>query len=252
MITLFKTKKQKQSETLEIIAEIHETFFTEVDRLLSEARVSKAENDEKSSLIEKADRLKKLGFSQSIETKNGHRIKEQSENDKLLIEAIEYFSFKYPQYKFITDESVIKICEKYNLIYGSVKRYLGTIPDYNLSQIERFQISEEDKAYLRVTVSLFSGSENKYVSYNEYASYPNSHSRSAFGYYDNCPLEICAPQKDFNTDGMEIKNSQLSKIEIPDPVVLQPVFYKNKKFYLIVTAWGLEANDESVQNPKLN
>jgi len=51
---------------------------------------------------------------------------------------------------------------------------------------------------------------------------------------------------------MEIKDFKLSKIEIPDPVVLQPVFFKGKKHYLIVTAWGIEAEDELVKNSNHN
>ena len=51
---------------------------------------------------------------------------------------------------------------------------------------------------------------------------------------------------------MELKNFKLSKIEIPDPVVLKPVFFKGMKHYLIVTAWGLEASDELVANQNHN
>jgi hypothetical protein len=51
---------------------------------------------------------------------------------------------------------------------------------------------------------------------------------------------------------MEVKNNRVSKIEIPDPVVLKPVIYKEVKHYLIVTAWGIEAQDELVLNPTHN
>ena len=51
---------------------------------------------------------------------------------------------------------------------------------------------------------------------------------------------------------MELKDFKLSKIEIPDPVVLQPVNFKGEKYYLIVTAWGDEASDELVVNETLN
>jgi hypothetical protein len=39
---------------------------------------------------------------------------------------------------------------------------------------------------------------------------------------------------------------KLSKIEVSDPVVLHPVMFKGIKYYLIITAWGLEASDELV------
>jgi hypothetical protein len=60
-------------------------------------------------------------------------------------------------------------------------------------------------------------------------------------------FQICAPLKD-----MEIpKNKKLvghKIINIPDPVVLQPV----RGGYLIVCAWGNESSDEMVVNQKMN
>lgn len=44
----------------------------------------------------------------------------------------------------------------------------------------------------------------------------------------------------------------MKHIEIPDPVVLKPVIYNSQKYYLIVTAWGLEAGDEIVVNSNHN
>jgi hypothetical protein len=67
-----------------------------------------------------------------------------------------------------------------------------------------------------------------------------------------CPLEIVAPLIDFNMTDSEIKDFKISKIEIPDPIVLKPVYFNNQKHYLIVTAWGLEASDEIVVNQKMN
>jgi hypothetical protein len=67
-----------------------------------------------------------------------------------------------------------------------------------------------------------------------------------------CPLEIAAPLKDFNMTGAEVNGFKISKIEIPDPIVLKPVIFNNQKHYLIVTAWGLEAADELVVNANHN
>jgi hypothetical protein len=61
-------------------------------------------------------------------------------------------------------------------------------------------------------------------------------------------FEIVAPIKDFDTRNMIIENGELkNKVEIPDPIVLQPVYHNNEKHYLIVTAWGIEAEDELVK-----
>lgn len=51
--------------------------------------------------------------------------------------------------------------------------------------------------------------------------------------------------------GMSIKNFKLEK-EIPDPIVLMPVFCYGRKNYLVVTAWGEEASDDLVVNQKMN
>ena len=67
-----------------------------------------------------------------------------------------------------------------------------------------------------------------------------------------CPLEIAAPVKDFNMEGLEVKNNKIQKMQIPDPIVLKPVIFKGKKHYLIVTAWGEEASDEIVVNQQMN
>lgn len=285
MINFFKKKTSEQKEvaavtailktktTTEIIEEIHHSFYSEVDAILAEAGIQKStdgmikECDEK-----KAERLKKLGFEQTQEVESiGKKIKERSlveeENRKkqATIDAVHYFSQKYPLYKFITEESVKRICKKYNLIYGTSKRYIGTVPDKNLEQMEAFKVSIEDKAYEQNICSFNSWGNNKQTSIMSYASYiserdasenRNVHamlaSRGTAISYNEAPFEICAPAKDFNTKGMDLKDFKLTNIEIPDPIVLQPIVYQNVKHYLIVTRWGDEASDENVVNQKLN
>lgn len=65
-------------------------------------------------------------------------------------------------------------------------------------------------------------------------------------------LEMVAPVTDFDMSNKRVVGHQLTDIPAKDPIVLQPVCYKNEKYYLIVTAWGLEASDESVLNPVMN
>jgi hypothetical protein len=260
--SLFKTKQQKVQDTNAVIQEIHDTFYSEVDRLLAEAKCMRPVETDKQELIEKKNRLQALGFTATPEVQEAKKeqerlqeIRRENKAKQEMSDVVQYFSFKYPFYKFITEESVVKICQKYNLIYADVSRYTGTVPDKNLTQIEKFRIQEDDECYIEK--SRFSRN-NSYMSRETYLSNINfAREQSRHGYssssnYHKAPLEICAPLKDFNTEGMELKNFKLSKIEIPDPIVLKPVFYKNKKHYLIVTAWGLEASDEAVLNPVHN
>jgi hypothetical protein len=130
--------------------------------------------------------------------------------------------------------------------------------------MEVFKVANEDKCYVEVRDSIRSWSSKTNISFEEYIeNHPDytSEDRKHWALqkmlllelnYTNAPLEIAAPIKDFDTKGMELKDFKLSEIEIPDPVVLQPVFYARQKHYLIVTAWGQEASDELVVNQKMN
>ena len=263
--------KSKEKSTNELVAEIHETFNTEVDRLLLEAGIQKSIPDLDQTLKSKAERLRKIGFNNTIEANLDS--KQQSKSNEVkwdnakkngFISVINYFSNKYPMYKFITEDSVKKICEKYNLVYGEVGNYIGDVPEKNLIEIENFKLDEVDELWISanvfygrggVTTSFRNLSKKDAEKYsNERTQYKFSdHGRREEISYNIANMEIAAPLKDFNTRGMEIKDFKINqKIEIPDPVVLCPVFYKNEKYYLIITAWGLEASDELVVNEKFN
>jgi hypothetical protein len=293
---IHSSRIQKQNA---IVQEIHDTFYSEVDRLLAEAGIKVSDKTEKADLLIKASRLSSLGFNSTKEVSEAEveskRISEAADiNSKKqdLIDAINYFSFNYPQYKFISEESVKKICQKYGLIYGEASKYKGEVPDKNLDEIEKFSVKDEDCIFEQgidwKRVTSFQTPEKKFIDYkthkihelnlfNLYAEHNltvvNGELKSTnefpvdlnFGSINwaqhtdlynlkgkKVSLEIAAPIKDFNTRNMEVKDFKLSKIEVPDPVVLHPVMFKGIKHYLIVTAWGLEASDELVVNERNN
>ena len=271
-----------EKTTAEIIEEIHDSFYTEVDKLLESAKVSKSIESQKDSLIEKRDKLFALGFTNTAEVQEANIAIENLKKSERLIKTINYFSQKYPLYKFITEESVIKICEKYNLIYGDASKYIGKVPDKNLKEMQNFKVDIIDVCFSR-TYSRFNNTEN-YISFMEFKQEITnkiSEERHLRGYskadkeypivfkeeiekriknklyhnyysFKKYNLEIAAPLKDFDMENYEIRNFKISKIEIPDPVVLQPVFFEGQKHYLIVTAWGIEASDEAVVNTIYN
>lgn len=265
--------EHKGKSTEELIEEIHESFYTEVDKLLAEANVSNSLETDKQSLIDKCQRLRALGFTQTPEIVEAEKeierlkaLKKENEAKSDLIKAINYFSFKYPNYKFIAEDSVKKICQKYGLIYGPITLFRGVVPDKNLKHIEDFKVDEYDECYAVMRNNRFT--RGSYIA--EYISKPKPIIRAAkdtlariedYVYWNpyrnsdtivQSPLEIAAPSKDFDTENMVVSNFQLAKLEIPDPVVLKPVIYNQNKYYLIVTAWGLEASDELVVNQKMN
>lgn len=264
----------KNKTTNEIIEEIHESFYTEVDRLLASAKILNCLDTDKNDLIKKCERLKSLGFKNTTEIKEAEKelerlntLSKENESKKNLTEAINYFSFKYPNYKFITEESVKKICAKYNLIYGAIDRYIGSVPDKNLKHIEDFKVDENDECFIYEERMWGFGMremsmQKNFITFNEHKNrkeIENNHYKRNM-LHDHrvrvinmkLPLEIAAPLKDFNMDEMEVKDFKLSKIEIPDPVVLKPVLFNGIKHYLIVTAWGIEASDELVVNERFN
>lgn len=222
------------------VEEIHETFFTEVDRIMEEVRDN---NDpETKQLIERSERLSKLGFASMPAVREGRIKVTEAKNNQKTLEAARYFSAKYP-YKFITEKSVKKICEKYGLIYGSVQLYIGEVPEKNLEQLENFSIADEDRAY---DCSHMIGGPVYKTSFND-----AEEKRQNYHYgISKSGLEICAPLSMFDMHRNEVKNYKLQ--EVPDPIVLQPVMYKDESYYLIVTAWGEEASDENVVNEKMN
>lgn len=273
MFKILTRKKELSKKSMnDIVLEIHDTFYTEVDRLYKQASIVKEIDVKDKELIAKAKRLKDLGFintkeviQASIELEKIKAIKIENEKNKDLIDAINFFSMEYPLYKFITVESVNKICEKYNLIYGPIDKYLGDVPEKNLKQIEQFKIKEDSHCWMEKiqynwTSSSNSNSNISYLDINkakrrekEYTEYKSSYVSNKRVTFSKCPLEIVAPIKDFDTKGMEVVDHKLiKKIEIPDPVVLCPVIFRDIRYFLIITAWGLEASDEIVVNQNFN
>lgn len=244
----------------ETIEEIHKAFYGSAEQILKDCSQMNSLETDKQDLIDKCKRLKSLGFTATREVvaaeRELSRLKELENRNKEnteLIDAVNYFSQKYPQYKFITEDSVKDICRKYGLVYSEIARYKGTVPDKNLEQIEKFKIKDKDKCHAIVRHSMLGfGSHNTYTYHDGSATTPKGDPYVRY-FNRQCPLEIAGPLNDFDLDRSEVKDFQIvDKIEIPDPVVLQPVFYAGKKHYLIITAWGLEGSDPLVVNQKMN
>jgi len=279
MLKLFRKQKDtsaivadKRQTVNELIDEIHTTFYSEVDRLLAESKIAKSLHTDKQDLIDKCNRLKALGFTSTQEVKDAQKeiqrlsaLESENKTKQALISAINYFSSKYPQYKFITEESVKTICSKYNLVYGSVDKYIGTVPDKNIQQMQQFKVDPNDECYQRIFRSRYNNprwlwgepEDFHWATLKDKESYNSPSplhmmSNESWQVFNICKLEICAPEKDFDMTNMETKDFKLSKIEIPDPVVLKPVIYNGQRYYLIVTAWGKEAGDEIIVNANHN
>lgn len=242
------------SAPIPTVAEIHNDFMTQVDVLLVGLDVPEPAPDVNMTVVEKADRLLKLGFGNSKSVTDAsvevRRLSEHTQRIKgitELRETVEYFTQKYPQYKFITSPQVYELCEKYNLVCDDVTNFIGDVPDKNLEAIENNSVEHADQCYGRFYDSPRRGLVlNTHISSNEAMSGGLTHT------VKRLPLAIVAPVTDFKMEERRV-NAQRQIENIPkDPIVLQPVYHNGKQHYLIITAWGDEASDSMVVNEKMN
>jgi hypothetical protein len=247
--------KRKPGEKVYIpeVQVIHDEFNSEVDRLLAKAKIDREGSDDLDQRVSKLSELSSLGFTNTKGKEETERDVENVIEAKMLTKAIEYFSFTYPQYKFITEDSVKKICKKYSLIYASVGRYIGEVPDYNIKQMQEFKVKDEDKVYVLRQWIRQMGQAETFMSHDGYLNFNKTPDSNRIGdAVSAAKFQIAAPISDFNTVGMRVSDFKLEADAPLDPIVLQPVMYKMQQYYLIVTAWGPEASDPLVVNQKMN
>lgn len=275
----------EQRSQQEIIEEIHKSFNTAVDELMHYANQKEDESSDLQKSIDKANRLRGLGFSNAATVKQVkseetrlYVVKADNSRKDTLSRAIKYYTQNYPLYKFITPESVNAICDKYGLVFGSAEGYVGDIPDRNIQDIENFKLKEEDQTYHDMTDQwTYQSRGYQHVPALHDAEFYNQQQQvnesiksgkavlNESGYIDiddvwwkrrelaKTPFEIVAPQKDFDPEMVKVGNMMVKKVvPVEDPVVLKPVMFEGYKYYLIVTCWGLEASDELVANEKMN
>jgi hypothetical protein len=284
LITQTINKKENVSEisTIDvntIVAEIHENFDTASDRLLKEAQEIINTGFKPVEINTYAKLANSLGF---INTKDVREMriaieKNNSEIERLkkikqLADDLIHFKERYPSHKIINKEEIEKICKKYNLVFGNCTLYKGEIPKKNLEEIANFNkgmFIPEDLCYYRTRVDSWGGNTKKVkelVSYDFYKYFMSSittiskdlHTLTLMHRSDeNVTIDnvfyICAPVKDMDMTNMKIAADgytiQEKPISIPDPVVLFPL---RDNYYVIVSKWGLEANDQSLVIPENN
>jgi hypothetical protein len=127
---LFKTQEQ-------LIAEIHHEFDSAQERLLQEA-VTVLQSTAK-ALPQIAERLEKVGFINTPTAKKGKEVASQLVSSKEQADLIQYYSTAYPFMKFLTEDELNRICEKYSLIHAPVGNYIQEVPEKNLRDIEQAQ-----------------------------------------------------------------------------------------------------------------
>lgn len=147
MFKLLKKSQQKFNEitqpkvdVYEVIEKIHHEFDTAGEKLLKEAKEVLALDVD----IAKGEALHKLGFTKSKTATESQEIILSKKQSKELADKVEYFRTFYPEYKFITEEMVKAICQKYGLLCAEVEHYIGEVPDKNILEIQNFKLRDED------------------------------------------------------------------------------------------------------------
>jgi len=267
----FKKIGQSVKQSLEpakdpqvVIAEIHESFDTASEKLLNEAKaILNGSYD-----IEKGERLKNIGFTSAKKAVEATELVDKKQKNEELAKLIEYYQLHYPNNKFITEEKVKEICQKYGLLCGETKYYKSDVPEKNLSEIENFKLKEKDMDKIKYNWYKINYTERSYpyslaldketgdcYGHIEYSASPFGRSmtfvkkdENKTHHFQKEKFKICASVKDFDTKNMRIEDGYKLNLNLPDPIVLQPV----KGGYLVVSKWGLEAEDKDLFNEKMN
>lgn len=239
-----------------LIAEIHNSFDTASEKLLNDAKAILARSYD----IEKGERLKKIGFVSAKKAVEATIVTKQKQKNEELAKLIEYYQMHYPNNKFITEEKTKEICQKYGLLCAETSYYISDVPEKNLTEIEKFKLRQDDMVEYKCGWVTNGGniyqekpaetSRWGYIKYhNQWRNYYYVNAEENIkAHYEASPMKICASVKDFDTKNMRIEDGYKLELNLPDPIVLQPV----KGGYLVVSKWGLEAEDAELVNEKMN
>ena len=251
-----KTRMPTLAENLALIRQIHLDFYNQENQLKQDLptliKEQKQLVDSSASAAVKYSKLQSLGFNQSKTTQSLQKVmKDNEEYEKVLrnmevtLKALNVFKQTYPDCKFITPNQVIKLCIKYGFVCGPVTFYTGTIPDENMHELlnKVSKISNDFKFGNLNNGGRWGGNSNREPGSFQSVSYIGGNA---------APLEIIAPKHEFDLKSVDFKDQYFLEEKIKpvvndDPIVLQPVVYDGYKYYLIMTAWGDEANDPLVK-----
>lgn len=239
-----------------VVEMIHADFDTAEERLAKYSeRIVKNQHPE---LMIKHEKLSKLGFGGSIPAKIGAAALKNLADSTEYLENVKYFKAKYPIYRFITEDEVKRLCAKYGLVLGESNRYIGEIPDKNIEEITAFKLKEEDfyedpfRGMFQNFALVIPGRKKDervgVTSESKFLWYEPGVDKNRVEEKEKPRFKIVAPLNKFDRTNTSVKDNYLLEVNIPDPIVLQPV----KGGYLIVSKWGLEGSDSAVVNHDMN
>jgi hypothetical protein len=297
MLTIIKetNKKRNITKSNELVLKIHNEIDTAQDRLLQEAEatIQNMSISGECDIELKAERLRKIGFTASEIVQKADEISEDRINKRILLaktregaKLIKHYKDIYPYLKFITEDELDRICDKYNLIHAPVSAYTKDVPDKNLIEIENAQeLKSHDKCeaskYIKISeyhdgcprairkifdknqimsnnISLkdddllFLARENGYNgSYSDVVAFGSDINLVTV---DKTGLFICAPENHFDLSKLTNKGKHGFFTLFEETVVQKdPIVFRYVKGGIqILSKWGLEAEEETLVVPTLN
>lgn len=246
----------ERQEQIELVKLIHAEFNDEMQNILKEMSIVVPTKTEHQASLDRAEALKRLGFASALEVakldkfnKENARIMAKNAANAQVVEDLKTFSQKYPMYKFITRASLDRICKKYGLHYASVRYFTGVVPQANLQALLDCSIAKKDIPKLCETSTGWNTRAELELSFaNEHPHRDKIHERA--------PLIIAAPFKEFSfPTWARIEETESGQVKFrikEDPIVMQPVYSGENTYFAIITAWGPEASDPEVINPRNN
>jgi len=260
--------------------------FREVHKDLEEESMFLKKGHDIEGYKEKANFLAGAGFNNSIAAKLYSSI---SENSHMIDE---YDKKYHGQYRFILKPQLERLCEKYNLFVRKTEHFLGDIPEENIKEMMNFHVHLEDLDRPFVTnlsgrgaseISMCWNYPNdnietqgiiaKWIEENqEFITKTFTQEgilvpkdvRSGFKVKMNDlnhlgfegVIQIAAVEELFAPEAFEETKARVpgrAELTAKQQVDLDPiVLCETKHGYIVITAWGDEANDELILNPNKN
>jgi hypothetical protein len=247
---MFDFLKQMVSNKVAVSDEqLHRDVYSAQDLLLQEANKILGEPSKFSE--DRLDTLKKLdslGFSNTKEVTEFRELEKERRQSERLKGLIQKYQSKYPNNKFINQDAVQAICQKYNLFLCGASDYISDIPEKNQKEIVNFKFNEVDYRTPDEMYSFGSLMRDYYIDLSGNLRFGREEVPEKNPHREWMPATNClimAPENKINMKGKE-KHGHF--VRLKDPIVLQPVIGG----YLIISSWGLEASDPEVINPKHN
>lgn len=283
--------------------DLKESKETEIDNLKLKLESFKKENTE---IYNKIEILNNLGLSstptatKSLEklkskeadiNKNIQQLNSQIEKVNKIKELTLKYSIEYPCYKFINNETMIKIMHKYDLVLGEAFMYSREIPSENLEIINNFskEIKSSEKTIQLIEENHYTF-RTKYYNIREKSKQNINEDIKGFWIKDPCKsydetivkefkvskFKMIAPENHFTIPTYNMSNFRRENIEVPLLVVnkdrkyefttkqINEVEKKKREVldpiacleveggYIIMSAWDKEAEIPEIKNTFLN